>query len=67
MIVHKEWEHDSRFRIEKVRAGSIKMKRMLMNLTLPLKIGLIKCCIFPVLMYGAEEWTMREQERTICL
>ena len=33
------------------------------DITLPTKVGLIKAMVFPVVMYGCENWTMKKAER----
>ena len=32
------------------------------NITLPLKVHLVKAMIFPVVMYGCESWTIKKAE-----
>ena len=33
------------------------------DITLPTKVCLVKAMVFPVVMYGCENWTMRKAER----
>ena len=33
------------------------------DITLPIKVRLVKAIVFPVVMYGCESWTMKEAER----
>ena len=33
------------------------------DITLPIKIGLVKAMVFPVVMYGCESWTIKKAER----
>ena len=33
------------------------------DITLPTKVRLVKAMVFPVVMYGCENWTMKEAER----
>ena len=33
------------------------------DITLPIKVRLVKAMVFPVVMYGCENWTMRKAER----
>ena len=33
------------------------------NLTLPTKVCLVKAMVFPVVMYGCENWTVKKAER----
>ena len=32
------------------------------DITLPTKIGLVKTMVFPVVMYGCENWTIKKAE-----
>ena len=32
------------------------------DITLPIKVGLAKALIFPIVMYGCESWTMKKAE-----
>ena len=32
------------------------------NITLPTKVHLVKAMVFPVVMYGCENWTMKKAE-----
>ena len=42
----------------------INLDRMLKSrdITLPIKVRLVKAMVFPVVMYGCESWTMRKAE-----
>ena len=33
------------------------------DITWPIKVGLVKSMVFPVVMYGCESWTMKKAER----
>ena len=33
------------------------------DITLPIKVCLVKALVFPVVMYGCESWTVRKAER----
>ena len=33
------------------------------NITLPTKVRLVKAMVFPVVMYGCENWTIKKGER----
>ena len=33
------------------------------NITLPTKVHLVKAMVFPVVMYGCENWTIKKAER----
>ena len=32
------------------------------DITLPMKVGLVKAMVFPVVMYGCESWTVKKAE-----
>ena len=34
-----------------------------MDITLPAKVHLVKAMVFPVVMYGCENWTIKKAER----
>ena len=33
------------------------------DITLPMKVHLVKAMVFPVVMYGCESWTIKKAER----
>ena len=33
------------------------------DITLPIKVSLVKAMVFPVVMYGYESWTVKKAER----
>ena len=33
------------------------------DITLPIKVRLVKAIVFPVVMYGCESWTVKKSER----
>ena len=33
------------------------------DITLPVKVRLVKAMVFPVVMYGCESWTVKKAER----
>ena len=33
------------------------------DITLPTKVHLVKAMVFPVVMYGSKNWTMKKAER----
>ena len=33
------------------------------DITLPIKVRLVKAMVFPVVMYGCESWALRKAER----
>jgi hypothetical protein len=62
--VNAKWEQatEIKARIERARAAFSNMKKLLISrdLSLPLKLRLVKCYIFPILLYGVEAWTLTE-------
>lgn len=50
-------------RIERARNAFTKMKQLLTSrqLSLNLRLRLVKCYVFPVLLYGMEGWTLLDQ------
>ncbi|CAH2241180.1 jg3246 [Pararge aegeria aegeria] len=61
------WSSDQeiRSRIEIARSTFTKMKKVLCNrrLKIPLRIRLLHCYIWPILLYGCEAWTIKEDLR----
>ena len=35
------------------------------DITLPIKVRLVKAMVFPVVMYGCENWTVKAEHRKI--
>ena len=35
------------------------------DISLPIKIHIVKAMIFPIIMYGCESWTIKKAERQI--
>uniref|UniRef100_A0A8D8XFQ8 Craniofacial development protein 2 n=1 Tax=Cacopsylla melanoneura TaxID=428564 RepID=A0A8D8XFQ8_9HEMI len=62
--VNENWEaeREIRIRIEKARSTFQKMKRVLCSrcLNLNLRMRLVRCYIFSILLYGAECWTLTD-------
>ena len=46
------------------RKAMIKLDRILKSrdITLPIKVHLVKALAFPVVMYGCESWTIKKAE-----
>ena len=63
-MVNLNWDQsvEVRCKIEKARTVLNKMKTSFVsrNLSLKLKIRMVRCYIFSVLLYGVEAWTMTE-------
>lgn len=61
--VNEIWDPDQeiKVRIEKARNVFIKMKQLLCNRQLDLDIRwrMVQCYVLPVLLYGAETWTLK--------
>lgn len=62
--VRENWDHsvEIRCRIEKARSTFIRMSGLFKChfLNLPTRVRLLRCYVFPVLLYGAETWTVTE-------
>uniref|UniRef100_A0A8D8SJ40 Craniofacial development protein 2 n=2 Tax=Cacopsylla melanoneura TaxID=428564 RepID=A0A8D8SJ40_9HEMI len=52
-----------KIRIEKARAAFLKMRTVLTarDLSINLRTRLLKCYVFPVLLYGVEAWTLNKE------
>ena len=63
-MVNSYWDQsvEVRCRMEKANTVFNKMKTFFVsrNLSLKLKIRMVRCYILPVLLYGVEAWTMTE-------
>ena len=63
-MINANWDQSEevRCRIEKARTIFNKKKTFFVskNLSLKLKIRMVRCYILPVLLYGVEAWTMTE-------
>lgn len=63
-ILNEQWDHSQEIktRIEKARAAFIQMSKLFKthNLNLKLKLRLLRCYIFSILLYGVESWTLTE-------
>jgi hypothetical protein len=59
-----DYKHEIRCRIEQARHAFLNMKNLLagQQLNLELRMRIVRCYIFPVLMYGCESWTLNETE-----
>ena len=70
LMVNSNWDQsvEVRSRIEKARTVFNKMKTFFVsrNLSLKLKIRMVRCYILPVLLYGFEAWTMIDLSRSKC-
>ncbi|KAF6214379.1 hypothetical protein GE061_009119 [Apolygus lucorum] len=69
-VVVESWDHSVEVKspIEKARATFIRMKPFLCHrdLGLDMKMRIVRCYVYPVLLYGAESWTLSEDaERRI--
>lgn len=60
--INQQWDHsvEIKCRIERARAAFIQMKKIFTSpdLTLQLKIRILRCYVFSTLLYGAESWTL---------
>lgn len=66
--ISETWDHslEIKCRIERARAAFLKMSKLFKchDLSLPTKIRLLRCYVFPVLLYGVESWTLTEASCT---
>ncbi|KAI5732155.1 hypothetical protein M8J77_022354 [Diaphorina citri] len=62
--LNSDWEtsREIKSRIEQARATFTRMQNIFKshNLSMDLKIRMIRCYVFPVLLYGMEAWTITE-------
>ena len=63
-ILNSQWDHTAeiRSRIEIARSTCIRMRSLLYcnDLSLDTKMRIVRCYIFPVLLYGVEAWTLTQ-------
>ncbi|KAI5718027.1 hypothetical protein M8J77_015079 [Diaphorina citri] len=62
--LNEDWEpsRDIKCRIEQARTTFSKMHALFKshNLSMDLKVRMVRCYIFPVLLYGMESWTLNQ-------
>lgn len=62
--INDNWDPSAevKIRIERARAAFIRMKKVLCShdLTLNLRMRMVRCYVFPVLLYGMEAWTLSD-------
>ena len=61
-------EKEVKIRIAQAKSTFIRMKSILTSkdITFPLRIRLVKCYIYPIILYGSETWTLlKESEKKI--
>lgn len=65
--LNEPWDSDQEIktRIEIARSSFNRMKRVLCNrnLKISLRIRMLRCYIWPILLYGCEAWTIKEDLR----
>ena len=54
-----EWSHEVKIRKAMTNLDSIFKSR---DITLPTKVHLVQALVFPVVMYGCENWTIKKAE-----
>ena len=56
--------HEIKRRLLLGRKGMTNLDRILKSrdITLPIKVHLVKAMVFPVVMYGCESWTVKKAE-----
>ena len=59
-----DWSHDIKRRLLPGKKVMTKLDSMLKSrdITLPIKVRLVKAMVFPVVMYGCESWTVKKAE-----
>lgn len=66
--INEIWETsmEIKIRIKRARATILKQKEIFcyQELNLHLKLMMIRCSVFPALLYGAESWTLTEATLT---
>lgn len=64
-IINEDWKQDAEIksRIEQARQAFIKMKPLLCctDFSIPLRKRILKCYIFPIVLYGTEAWTLTDK------
>lgn len=64
-MINENWDNSQeiRCRIEKARAAFIKMNTLFKshNLNMEIKLRLLRCYVFSILLYGAETWTLKKE------
>ena len=65
MTADSDCSHDIKRRLLLGRKVMTNLDRILKSrdITLPTKVHLVKAMVFPVVMYGCENWTMKKAER----
>uniref|UniRef100_A0A8D8UNP4 Craniofacial development protein 2 n=1 Tax=Cacopsylla melanoneura TaxID=428564 RepID=A0A8D8UNP4_9HEMI len=63
-FIHEDWDpqREIKIRIEKARSAFLKFKNLLCGheIKLQLKIRMLRCYVFSVLLYGVESWTLTD-------
>ena len=64
ITVDGDCNHEIRRRLLLVRRAMTNLDSMLKNrdITLPMKVCIVKGVVFPVVMYGCESWTIKKAE-----
>uniref|UniRef100_A0A8D9DVR2 Craniofacial development protein 2 n=1 Tax=Cacopsylla melanoneura TaxID=428564 RepID=A0A8D9DVR2_9HEMI len=60
---NSEYYPEIKIRIEKARSAFLKMRPILSShdLSLDTRVRLLKCYVFPILLYGVEAWTLNKE------
>ena len=60
-----DWSHEIKRRLLLGRKVMTNLESILKSrdITLPIKVHLVKAMVFPVVMYGCESWTIKKAER----
>ena len=62
--IHCRWWHEIKKHLPLVRKAITNLDSILKcrDITLPIKVHLVKAMVFPVVMYGCESWTTEKAE-----
>lgn len=57
-----DFTQECRVRIERARAAFVRLQKLLTNrsLNLDVRIRMVRCYVFPILLYGLEDWTFNK-------
>ena len=65
ITVYGDCSHEIKRHLRRGRKAMTNLARVLKSrdITLPAKVHLVKAMVFPVVMYGCENWTVKKAER----
>ena len=64
ITAHSDWSYEIKRRLFLGRKNMTNIDRILKSrdITLPLKVCIVKAMVFPVVMHGCESWTLKKAE-----